>query len=94
MPPELFEELFGKSSAKVYLYTGTLLDNENPCESITVKFATAINNYLIDCLVTQISGNWYVYTKTPHELTGNDFQLMVSLPLPLPVVNENTGEAE
>lgn len=90
MTPQLIEEIFGKESAKVYLYTGTLPENENPCVHITIKFVEAINNNLINCIVSPISNRWFVYTKEHHELGGEEFQLITELPLP--TVGADTGE--
>lgn len=84
MIPEELQQVFGKDIAKVYEFAGTVPEAENPQVHITVQFATAIDNFLVDCIVTNLKDQWYVYTKTPHEIAGTDFSLVVELPLPEP----------
>lgn len=84
MIPKELQEVFGKDIAKVYEFTGSVPEAKNPQVHITVQFATAINNFLVDCIVTQLQNKWYVYTTTPHSFSTGDFTLVVELPLPEP----------
>jgi hypothetical protein len=94
MIPEELQQVFGKDIAKVYEFTGTIPEAENPQVHITVQFATAINNFLVDCIVTNLNNRWYIYTKTPHEFSAGDFVLSVELPLPEPEPIEPPPESE
>ena len=84
MTPMELQSVFGKIHAKVYKFTDLVPDGETPEVYITVKFAEAISNNLVDCIVTELKSVWYVYTQTPHTLTEADFSLVAELPLPEP----------
>jgi hypothetical protein len=81
MTPAEFQEIFGSDPAKLYYYTGSLLSDQNPCGTITVEFVNAVNNNLINSIVTQIQGNWFVYTKDEHTILSDLFVLAVEFPL-------------
>lgn len=84
MTPIEIQGVFGKDRAKVYEFTDSVPAGENPQVYITVKFAEAINDNLVDSIVTELQGVWYVYTKTAHTLSGTGFGLVLELPLPEP----------
>lgn len=92
MTPMELQGVFGKAHAKVYEFANSVPDGETPQVYITVKFAEAISNYLVDCVVTEMLGNWYVYTTTDHEITGTEFSLVAELPLPEPEPVEPPAE--
>lgn len=92
MTPMELQGVFGKAYAKVYEFTDSVPDGETPQVYITVKFAEAIANNLVDCIVTELKGVWYVYTQTPHDLTDSSFSLVAELPLPEPEPVEPPAE--
>lgn len=92
MIPMEMQDAFGKARAKVYEFTDSLPDGENPQVYITLKFVDAISNNLVDCIVTEMVGNWYVYTTTDHEIAGTKFSLVAELPLPEPEPVEPPAE--
>jgi len=92
MTPMELQGVFGKAHAKVYEFTDSVPDGETPQVYITVKFAEAISNYLVDCVVTELKGVWYVCTQTSHELTDSNFSLVAELPLPEPEPVEPPAE--
>jgi hypothetical protein len=77
------QELFGTDPARVYEFTASVPEDINPVAHITEAFATAAGSNLINCIVTEVSGNWLVYTKET-EVTSDKFTLVVELPLPEP----------
>ena len=77
------QELFGTDRARVYEFTASVPEDSNPIAHITEAFATAAGTNLINCIVTEVSGNWLVYTKET-EVTSDKFTLVVELPLPEP----------
>ncbi len=77
------QELFGTDPARVYEFTASVPEDSNPVAHITEAFATAAGTNLINCIVTEVSGNWLVYTKET-EVTSDKFTLVVELPLPEP----------
>ena len=83
MTPAKLQELFGTESARVYEFTAEVPEDSNPIAHITEAFATAAGTNLINCIVTEVSGNWLVYTKET-EVTSDKFTLVVELPLPEP----------
>jgi hypothetical protein len=85
------QELFGTDPARVYEFTASVPEDSNPVAHITEAFATAAGTNLINCIVTEVSGNWLVYTKET-EVTSDKFTLLVELPLPEPEVPEVPAE--
>ena len=83
MTPAKLQELFGTESARVYEFTAEVPEDSNPIAHITEAFATAAGTNLINCIVTEVSGNWLVYTKET-EVTSDKSTLVVELPLPEP----------
>jgi hypothetical protein len=86
MTPQELQLMFGTEHAKVYQFADTVPAGEIPQVHITLKFADAISNNLIDCIVTELSNTWYVYTKNEHTISGGLFELAAELPLPEPEV--------
>lgn len=93
MTPMELQSVFGKVHAKVYKFMDLVPNGEIPEVYITVEFAEAISNNLVDCIVTELKSVWYVYTQTPHTLTESSFSLVAELPLPEPELLE-TPEPE
>ena len=86
MTPQNLQLMFGAEHAKVYQFTDSVPNGEIPQVHITLKFADAVGNNLIDCIVTELSNVWYVYTQNEHAVTGDLFELAAELPLPEPEV--------
>ena len=86
MTPQDLQLMFGTEHAKVYQFTESVPDGEIPQVQITLKFADAVGSNLIDCIVTDLSNTWFVYTKNEHAITGGSFELAAELPLPEPEV--------
>jgi hypothetical protein len=86
MTPQDLQNMFGTEHAKVYEFAELVPDGEIPQVYITLKFADAVGNNLIDCIVTELSNAWFVYTKNEHAVTGSSFDLVAELPLPEPEV--------
>lgn len=81
MDPTKLQELFGTETARIYMFNGSVPEDSNPVAHITQEFATAAGTNLINCIVTQIFGNWLVYTRET-QVTSDTFALVVELPLP------------
>jgi hypothetical protein len=96
MTHDLLQQLFGTEPAKVYVYAGELVDGDSQVENITLKFADAAGTNLVSCVVTQLKGTYFVYTKDDYNIEDSNFIFVVDLPLPLPpepdpvVVEEET----
>lgn len=80
MSPELLEKLFGSNPAKVYIYDGTVSDQDISA-SVTEMFAQAAGTNLISCVVTVIKGMIIVYTQDQVEITDGSFRLIATLPV-------------
>ena len=90
MDLQKLQELFGTQPARVYEFNDSVPEGSDPVAHITESFATAAGTNLINCIVTQVFGNWLVYTRET-EVTSDIFGLVVELPLPEPEV---TAEPE
>lgn len=90
MIPSEMEELFGKEIAKVYEFNGSVPESDIPQVFITVKFAEAIGNNLLESTVTNANSRWFIYTKTPHVISSDMFVLVAELPLLTETVVEET----
>lgn len=87
------EELFGTEPAKLYMFNDSVPTDIDPVAHITEIFAVAAETNLINCVVTQIFGNWLVYTKES-EITDDNFVLVCDFPLPQPEVESQEPEGE
>ena len=85
MDPTKLQELFGTEPARIYRFNSSVPEDSNPVAYITQEFATAAGTNLINCIVTQLFGNWLVYTKET-QVTSDIFALVAELPLPEPEV--------
>ena len=81
MDLQKLQELFGTEPARVYAFIAEVPEDSNPVAHITEAFATAAGTNLINCIVTEVRGNWLVYTRET-EITSAEFALVVELPLP------------
>jgi hypothetical protein len=90
MDLQKLQELFGTETARVYEFNDSVPEGSDPVAHITEAFATAAGTNLINCIVTQVFGNWLVYTRET-EVASDTFRLVVELPLPEPEV---TAEPE
>jgi hypothetical protein len=81
MNPKTLQELFGNEIGRIYAFDGSIPQDENPQVHITEAFATAAGTNLVDCVVTQLSGAWLVYTRNT-QVDSDTFRLCVELPLP------------
>jgi len=96
MTHDLLQQLFGTEPAKIYIYAGELVAGDSQVENITLKFADAAGTNLVSCVVTQLKGTYFVYTKDDYNIEDSNFIFVVDLPLPLPpepdpvVVEEET----
>jgi hypothetical protein len=93
MTPEKLQELFGTEVGRVYSYTGSIPDNEDPTEHITHAFADAAGTNLVDCVVTHFGAGYLVYTRNI-TVTSDEFMPLVELPLPEPEEEEQQEEQE
>ena len=83
MDLQKLQELFGTEPARIYTFTASVPENSNPVAHITEAFAIAAGTNLINCIVTEVRGNWLVYTRET-EVTSDTFMLVGELPLPEP----------
>lgn len=96
MTHDLLQQLFGTEPAKIYTYAGELVTGDSQVENITLKFAEAAGTNLVSCVVSQIKGTYFVYTRQDYNIDNNNFTFVVDLPLPVPepvvveVVEEET----
>jgi hypothetical protein len=96
MTHDLLQQLFGTEPSKIYIYAGELVAGDSQVENITLKFADAAGTNLVSCVVTQLKGTYFVYTKDDYNIEDSNFIFVVDLPLPLPpepdpvVVEEET----
>ncbi len=77
------QNMFGKEPSKIYVFAGSIEDDQDPVEAITLDFARAAGTNLIDAVVTKINKTWIVYTRNT-AVDDSNFSLYVELPLPEP----------
>lgn len=79
------QDMFGKSPAKIYVFTGDLPEGKSPSSHITEAFALAAETNLVTGVVSHIQDSWILYTKDDVDLSSSeDFRFLVELPLPEP----------
>ncbi len=85
------QNMFGKDPSKIYVFAGSIEDDQDPVEAITLDFARAAGTNLIDAVVTKIDNTWMVYTRNT-TVDDSNFSLYIELPLPEPeeIVIEQT----
>lgn len=86
MKPELLQQLFGKETAKVYIFDGTIPEDSTFSAFVTEEFAKAAGTNLINCIVSSVQGITVVYAQTDILLGEGKFRFYVDLPLPEPEV--------
>ena len=87
------QNMFGTEIARIYVFSSTVPENQEPVEYITLDFARAAGTNLIDAVVTEINNTWLVYTRNT-TVDDSNFKLMVELPLPEPEVQQPPEVAE
>lgn len=93
MTPEQLQEIFGTEPARIYSFIGSAPEGSDSVTHITEAFATEAGTSLVDCVVTQLSGTWLIYTRNT-TVDSDMFRLVVELPLPEPEVQEVPAEPE
>ena len=95
MKPELLQQLFGKETAKVYIFYGAIPEDSDFATFVTEEFAKAAGTNLINCIVSSVQGITVVYAQTDIQLEEGQFRFYIDLPLPEPeVVPEEIVEPE
>ncbi len=85
------QNMFGKEPSKIYVFAGSVEDDQDPVEAITLDFSRAAGTNLVDAVVTKIDNTWMVYTRNT-TVDDSNFSLYIELPLPEPeeIVIEQT----
>lgn len=84
MEKSLLQEIFGNSPAKIYTFAGEVVAESHIIQHITEKFAQAAGTNLVSCVISNIQGTYFVYTKDDYNINSLDFNFVVDLPLPEP----------
>lgn len=90
MTPHQLQSLFGKETAKIYFFDGSVPEGEDIPSFVTQEFAKEAGTNLINCLVTTVQESILVYTHTDYNIPEGEFRFYTDLPVPEPEVIEET----
>lgn len=94
MTPQELQLLFGKETAKIYFFDGTVPEGEDVSSYVTHEFAKEAGTNLINCIVTTVQESILVYTHTDYVIPEGEFRFYVDLPIPEPEIVPETLPTE